>query len=217
MKNWVVAVVSGACGFGAGMFVGATESRKEVKRLKEEMEEIEKFYDEELTTLENKIEELATKMKSKSEKVVRLKLDGDDAYIADDDEYDFDEEVKDDVPVYNDILEKATKGEVPYKQNSKIHPMDCDEALELVAKSNGAIKLREVCLFSCGTLTYGDKETKIPDARALLDGKRYDMLRKAEEGDEEPEFPYFLYNENEKTVFEIIRDYGTHEEYMKTV
>ena len=176
-----------------GFFAGAAKARKTVKNLQDEMEELEMFYEEQISKLEDRVRGVEAKVAQTT-------------YKGADDE---------DIEVLNKVA--GTKVSVLQK---KIHPMNEDEAMELIDSHKA--KLEEVWLFSCGTLTKTDKETPIIDSNKIIG---YDILNRltdigADDFDGETNegvFPYFVYNENNSTVYEILKDDHTYREYMATV
>ncbi|MBO7451333.1 MAG: hypothetical protein J6U54_13295 [Clostridiales bacterium] len=203
MKNITAGIIGAAFGGIVGFCAGAYKSNKKVKQLQDEMNEMEMFYEEQIGKLEERMDEIAKKVESKTKYVI----DNEEVETVDD--MDFEDES------YAQAVEKATGNKV-VKMENKIHPMYEDEAMELIDSHKA--RLEEVWLFSCGTLTRGDKETPIVNASRLIG---YEILNKLsdipEEGNDEYDFPYFVYNENESAIYEIMKDDKTYREYMATV
>lgn len=203
MKNITAGIIGAAFGGIVGFCAGAYKSNKKVKQLQDEMNEMELFYEEQIGKLEERMDEISKKVESKTKYVI----DNEEVETVDD--MDFEDES------YAQAVEKATGNKV-IKMEKKIHPMYEDEAMELIDSHKA--RLEEVWLYSCGTLTRGDKETPIVNASRLIG---YEILNKLsdipEEGTDEYDFPYFVYNENESVVYEIMKDDKTYREYMATV
>lgn len=212
MNNFASGAIGAIIGLGTGYFLGIQKSKKEVQRLKDEMAETEMYFDEQISLLEDKINEISEKCNKKH--VEKFEIDGEEVEISD--EYDFDESEDLD---YDKIAESITGRKGIVVQQSKIHHIDDDEATELI--NSHKAKLEDVWLFSCGTVTKEDKETPMLDSSRLIGFDLLDELSKADEDqvdvDGNPFFPYFVYNESEQTVFEISKDDRTYREYMSTV
>lgn len=193
-----------------GFFAGAAKARKTVKNLQDEMEELEMFYEEQISKLEDRVRGVEAKVAQTTYKGA----DDEDIEVLDDDEWG---EAADDET--EEVVTKVAGTKVSVLQK-KIHPMNEDEAMEMIDSHKA--KLEEVWLFSCGTLTKTDKETPIIDSNKVIG---YDILNRltdigSDEFDGETEegvFPYFVYNENNSTVYEILKEDRTYREYMATV
>lgn len=203
MKNITAGIIGAAFGGIVGFCAGAYKSNKTIKQMQNEMNEMEMFYEEQIGKLEERMDEISKKVESKTKYMI------DDEEVETADDMDFEDEQ------YAEAVEKATGNKV-IKMEKNIHPMFEDEAMELIDTHKA--RLEEVWLFSCGTLTRGDKETPIVDANRHIS---YEILNKLsdipEDGDEVYDFPYFVYNESESTVYEIMKDDKTYREYMATV
>jgi len=211
MNNFAAGLaVGGVVGGIVGYFTGAAKARKTVKNLQDEMEELEMFYEEQISKLEDRVRGVEAKVAQSK----YVGADDEEIEVLDDSEWG---EASDDDT--EEVVNKVASSKISVLQK-KIHPMDEDEAMEMI--DGHKAKLEEVWLFSCGTLTKSDKETPIIDSNKIIG---YDILNKLSDigsgdfdGETENEvFPYFVYNENNSTVYEILKDDHTYREYMATV
>lgn len=215
MKNLTAGLIGTLCGGVVGFFAGSICATKhaedKIKQVQDEMNELEMYYEEQIGRLEERVGEISKKINKTYE------IDGEEVSVADDMEFeeeDYDNFVKAVAPYKSD--EALPADEKPLVSKRHIHPMFEDEALELI--DNHKARHKEVWLFSCGTLTEGDMETPILDAGKYIG---YDILNKLTDipapGDGDCEYPYFVHNESNSTVYEILRDNRTYKEYRGVV
>lgn len=215
MNNITAGLIGAAVGLGGGYFLGLTRAKKEVRDLKDQLNEIELYYSEQMDLLEGKIKEISDKMKKKE----TVTIDGEEIELLDPEEWDELEEV-DDEPDYDEVVGLVTGKKPVTITQSKIHVIDDTEAMELV--NTHKAKLVDAWVFSCGTLTKEDKESPILDSSRLVGIDILERIKKVDSEAINPDgdttfFPYFVYNENEQIVFEISKEDRTYLEYMNTV
>lgn len=215
MNNITAGLIGAAVGLGGGYFLGLTRTKKEVRDLKDQLNEIELYYSEQMDLLEEKIKEISDKMKKKE----TVTIDGEEIELLDPEEWDELEEV-DDEPDYDEVVGLVTGKKPVTITQSKIHVIDDTEAMELV--NTHKAKLVDAWVFSCGTLTKEDKESPILDSSRLVGIDILERIKKVDSEAINPDgdttfFPYFVYNENEQIVFEISKEDRTYLEYMNTV
>lgn len=209
MNSFVKGLLTGLGVGGVIGYVGGVRSaKKAVEELKAEQEELEMYYDEMATKLEERINKLESERENKMKYV---DADGEELEVLDDDTI-----LEENGPDYSDTLEKATGKRVVIAQD-KVHPMDSEEALELI-ESHKAKRL-EVMLFSDGSLFDVARETVLLDAGKLIG---YETLNHLTEDDSEwdgsaIEFPYFVWNENNSIVYEIEKMDQSYADYMETL
>lgn len=215
MNNITAGLIGAAVGLGSGYFLGLARAKKEVRDLKDQMDEIELYYSEQIDLLEAKIKEISDKMKKKE----TVTIDGEEIELLDQDEWDNLEEV-DEEPDYDEVVGLVTGKKPIVVTPSKIHVIDDNEAMELV--NTHKAKLVDAWVFSCGTLTKEDKESPILDSSRLVGFDILDRIKNVDSEAINPDgdttfFPYFVYNENEQIVFEISKEDRTYKEYMDSV
>lgn len=215
MNNITAGLIGAVVGLGGGYFLGLTRAKKEVRDLKDQMDEIELYYSEQMDLLEAKIKEISDKMKNKETTVT---IDGEEFELLDPDEWEEAEE--DDEPDYDKVVGLVTGKKPVVITPSKIHVIDDNEAMELV--NTHKAKLVDAWVFSCGTLTKEDKESPILDSSRLVGFDILDRIKNVDSEAINPDgdttfFPYFVYNENEQIVFEISKEDRTYKEYMDSV
>ena len=213
MNNITSGLIGAVIGLGGGYFLGLSRAKKEVRDLKDQMDEIELYYSEQMDLLEGKIKEISDKMKAKETFVI----DGEEIETIDPEEWEEIEEVEE--PDYDEVVSIVT-GKKPVITPSKIHVIDDNEAMELVNTQKA--RLVDAWVFSCGTLTKEDKESPILDSSRLVGFDILDRIKNVDSEAINPDggttfFPYFVYNENEQIVFEISKEDRTYKEYMDSV
>lgn len=214
MKNIYAAFLGLAGGFVAGSVFGISRSKKIIKELSKEIDErkeVELFYEEQFDILSDKITSLTNRMNEAATKTEVKSIVEECEYCTVDDAIDDDEwdEVDDDIP------QKAEP--VNILKNDKIHKLeDYEEAEELISEKHAA--LEELCMFYCGTITKSDMETPVIDAGRFVGYDVIDNLKEAvQDEDRALEFPSFIYNEANNTVYQIFRDPRKYSSYMATV
>lgn len=215
MNNITAGLIGAAVGLGGGYFLGLARAKKEVRDLKDQMDEIELYYSEQMDLLEGKIKEISDKIKKKE----TVTIDGEEIELLDPEEWDELEEV-DDEPDYDEVVGLVTGKKPVTITQSKIHVIDDNEAMELV--NTHKARLVDAWVFSCGTLTKEDKESPILDSSRLVGIDILDRIKNVDSEAINPDgdttfFPYFVYNENEQIVFEISKEDRTYKEYMDSV
>lgn len=212
MKGLTGFILGGAVGGAIGFVCGVRTSKKAIEELKDQQVQSDMFYDEEIMKLEKKIHDISMKM---NEKQKYVDADGEEIDVVDDENIDF---VEDDEDDYDKVIRNVTTNRSYVVRKPEVHPLDADEAAELV--DSHKMSQTTLWIFADGTVTEDDKETMYPDAKRLIGVDIINKLADAEPNEFEEsyvEFPYYVVNDKEGVIFEILKEERTYKEYMKTV
>lgn len=212
MKGLTGFILGAVSGGAVGFVIGVRTSKKAIEDLKDQQVQSEMFYDEEIMKLEKRIHDISKKI---DEKHKFVDADGEEVEVVDDDDMEFSEDEEDD---YDKLVRDVTNNKSYIVKKPDVHPIDADEADELV--SSHKMSQTTLWIFADGTVTKDDKETLYPDAKRLIGVDIINKLSEAEPNVFEEsyvEFPYFVVNDKEGMVFEILKDERTYKEYMNTV
>lgn len=186
--------VGGVLGFVAGVFT----SKKAINELQKELDETSLYYEEEISKIEEQVEEINKRFGKKEKKEMNYFIDDEPVEVLEDCEFEDDVIVADVSPA-----------------KDHIHPMFHEEAMEYIDSHKA--KLETVYLFDCGTLTEDDKETPITEANRIIGYDILNELSKISNDASTEESVNFVYNDSTGVVYEIVREYTTYKEYMSTV
>lgn len=186
--------VGGILGFVAGVFT----SKKAINELQKELEETSLYYEEEISKIEEQVDEINKRFGKKEKKEMNYFIDDEPVEVLEDCEFEDDVVVADASPA-----------------KDHIHPMFHEEAMEYIDSHKA--KLETVYLFDCGTLTEDDKETPITEANRIIGYDILNELSKITNDASTEESVNFVYNDSTGVVYEIMREYTTYKEYMSTV
>ena len=217
MKNITAGIIGAAFGGIVGFCAGAYKSNKTIKQLQNEMNEMEMFYEEQIGKLEERMDEISKKVESKTKYVI------DDEEVETADDMDFEDEQ------YAEAVEKATGNKVIKEQDNyenvviteeDVVPVNSTDVDDLIDAHK--VRIEDVWLFSCGTLTKEDKDVPIRDPYRFIS---YEILYKlrdlpSDAYDEELRediFPYFVWNKKRGVVYSISKDDRRYEEYDQLV
>lgn len=209
MKGLTGFILGGAVGGAIGFVCGVRTSKKAIEELKDQQVQTEMYLDEEITKLEMKIHE----MSKNKEKFVDA--DGEEVEVVDDDDMEFSDDNEDD---YDKVIRNVTNNKAYIVKTPKVVPLDPDEAAELV--DSHKMSQKTLWIFADGTMTEDDKETLYPDAKRLIGVDIINKLSEAEPSEFEEsyvQFPYYVVNDKEGMIFEILKDERTYKEYMQSV
>lgn len=212
MKGLTGFILGAVSGGAVGFVIGVRTSKKAIEELKDQQVQSEMFYDEEIMKLEKRIHDISKKI---DEKQKFVDADGEEVEVVDDDDMEFSDDDEDD---YDKLIRDVTNNKSYIVKKPDVHPIDTDEADELV--NSHKMSQKTLWIFADGTVTEDDKETLYPDAKRLIGVDIINKLSEAEPNVFEEnyvEFPYYAVNDKEGIVFEILKDERMYKEYMQTV
>lgn len=212
MKGLTGFILGAVSGGAVGFVIGVRTSKKAIEDLKDQQVQSEMFYDEEIMKLEKRIHDISKKI---DEKHKFVDADGEEVEVVDDDDMEFSEDEEDD---YDKLVRDVTNNKSYIVRKPDVHPIDADEAAELEAGHK--MSQTTLWIFADGTVTEDDKETLYSDAKRMIGVDIINKLSEAEPNVFEEcyvEFPYYVVNDKEGMIFEILKDERTYQEYIRTV